>query len=208
MWVHSTTYHITVVDFTGYVTIYTSIAKGRIKPFKFYIVICAQRFVSVWMPWLIFSIPPVLHPLLPHNLSFLLKYSGCRFACWSLVFIYFILQSVLTGATYTRTVRLACLEVFTAEKNQCLFLLLGWRSLFLLMTDCPDFLSTGLTRKHLPLLATTQLYKHPIWAHTVSRDSAEPFLSSVSKVSRDIPTSCWLQDFILKIYYQNNIWFT
>lgn len=29
----------------------------------------------------------------------------------------FILQPVLTGATYTRTVRLACLEMFTAERK-------------------------------------------------------------------------------------------
>lgn len=50
MWVHSTTQRVTAADFTGYVTIRTSIAKGRIKPLKFYIVIRAQRFVSVWMP--------------------------------------------------------------------------------------------------------------------------------------------------------------
>lgn len=91
--------------------------------------------------------------------NFLLKCSGCRFAFLSLVFMDFILQPVLTGWSpkwhewsYFHKDRETSLSGnIYCRKKRGLFPLLGW-SVFLLMTDCPDIFSTGLTRKPLPSL--------------------------------------------------------
>lgn len=105
--------------------------------------------------------------------NFLLKCSGCRFAFLSLVFMDFILQCVLTGRSpkwhewsyFHKGRETGLSENAYCRKKRGLFLLLG-RSVFLLMTDCPDRLSTGLTRKPLhslfgPYTAFRALYLSP-----------------------------------------------
>lgn len=203
MWVHGTTYHVTVADFTGIVTIRTSIAKGRIKPLKLYIVICAQRFVSVWMPWLIFSIPPVICPLLPHDPSKLfIKMLWIQMRFFKPNIYGFHPQSVLAGwsskwherSCFQKDCETGLTGSVYCRKKKGLFPLLGW-SVFLLMTDCPDLHSSGLTRKPLPSLsgplrAFQALYLSP---HCTTGQCWT--MSVVFQKFRKVPlTSCSLQD--------------
>lgn len=89
--------------------------------------------------------------------NFLLKCSGC-ITFLSLVFMDFILQPVLTGwspkwhewSYFHKDCETRLSRNVYCRRKRGLFLLLGW-SIFLLMTDFPDRLSTGLTRK--PLLS-------------------------------------------------------